>query len=175
MSDESARLETLLQSVPIFAVLERVELARLVGTLEEGDFSSRQVIFEEGGESDGVYVVQSGHVHLTVRTPAGEKVILDVGAGGHFGEVGVFLDRRTASAVARTDVKLWKLPRERFEELLRESPAFALAVAGCWPPATTTACAPRSALPPPRRPPPGRLVPRAASRPRRGSRCGASW
>ena len=130
MSDESARLETLLQSVPIFAVLERVELARLVGTLEEGDFSSRQVIFEEGGESDGVYVVQSGHVHLTVRTPAGEKVILDVGAGGHFGEVGVFLDRRTASAVARTDVKLWKLPRERFEELLRESPAFALAVAG---------------------------------------------
>src|SRR5262249_61585369 len=27
-------------------------------------------------------------------------------------------------------VKLWKLPRERFEELVRESPAFVLAMAG---------------------------------------------
>jgi hypothetical protein len=32
MSDESARLEALLQTVPIFAALERVELARLVQT-----------------------------------------------------------------------------------------------------------------------------------------------
>jgi len=32
MSDESTRLEALLQTVPIFAALERVELARLVQT-----------------------------------------------------------------------------------------------------------------------------------------------
>jgi hypothetical protein len=32
MSDEITRLEALLQTVPIFAALERVELARLVQT-----------------------------------------------------------------------------------------------------------------------------------------------
>jgi hypothetical protein len=35
MSDESARLEALLEAVPIFAALQRVELARLVGSLED--------------------------------------------------------------------------------------------------------------------------------------------
>ena len=48
----------------------------------------------------------------------------------HFGEVGMLLDRCTASATAYTAVKLWKVPRERFDELVRESPAFVLAMAG---------------------------------------------
>jgi CRP-like cAMP-binding protein len=72
MSDESARLEALLQAVPIFAALERVELARLVGALEEADLAAREVIFQEGGERDGLYIVQSGQVHITIRTPGGE-------------------------------------------------------------------------------------------------------
>ena len=130
MSDESARLEALLQAVPIFAALERVELARLVGALEEAHLAAREVIFEEGGESDGLYIVQSGQVHLAVRTPGGERLIREVGAGMHFGEVGLLLDRCTASATAQTAVSLWKVPRERFDELVRESPAFVLAMAG---------------------------------------------
>jgi CRP-like cAMP-binding protein len=130
MSDESARLEALLQAVPIFAALERVELARLVRALEETDLAARQVIFKEGGESDGLYIVQSGQVHLTVRAPDGERLIREVGAGMHFGEVGMLLDRYTASATAHTAVKLWKVPRERFDELVHESPAFGLALAG---------------------------------------------
>jgi di/tricarboxylate transporter len=48
----------------------------------------------------------------------------------HFGEVGLLLDRCTASATAHTAVRLWKVPRERFDELVRESPAFVLAMAG---------------------------------------------
>jgi divalent anion:Na+ symporter, DASS family len=130
MSEESARLEALLQAVPIFAALERVELARLVGALEETDLAAHEVIFKEGGESDGLYIVQSGQVHLTVRAPDGERLIREVGAGMHFGEVGMLLDRCTASATAHTAVKLWKVPRERFDELVHESPAFVLALAG---------------------------------------------
>jgi signal-transduction protein with cAMP-binding, CBS, and nucleotidyltransferase domain len=106
MSDESARLEALLQAVPIFAALERVELARLVGALEEAHLAAREVIFEEGGESGGLYIVQSGQVHLAVRTPRGERLIREVDAGMHFGEVGLLLDRCTASATAHTAVRL---------------------------------------------------------------------
>jgi hypothetical protein len=91
MSEESARLEALLQAAPIFAALERVELARLVGALEETHLAAREVIFKEGGESNGLYIVQSGQVHLTVHAPDGERLIRVVGAGMHFGEVGMLV------------------------------------------------------------------------------------
>jgi hypothetical protein len=107
-----------------------VELARLVGALEETHLAAREVIFKEGGESARLYIVQSGHMHLTVHAPDGERLIREVGAGMHFGEVGMLLDRCTASATAHTAVRLWKVPRERFDELVRESPAFVLAMAG---------------------------------------------
>ena len=130
MSDASAQLEALLHAIPIFKPLERVELARLVGSLEEAQLVPRELLFKEDDESDGLYIVESGQVHLTIRTPAGERKVFEAGPGTHFGEVGLLLGRRTCTATAQTAVKLWKLPRERFEELARESPAFVLAMAG---------------------------------------------
>jgi CRP-like cAMP-binding protein len=176
MSDDSARLEALLQAVPIFAALERVELARLVGALEEADLAAREVIFEEGGESDGLYIVQSGQVHMTIRTPGGERLLREVGAGMLFGEVGLLLGRCAASATACTAVRLWKVPRERFDELVRESPAFVLALAGSV--AALYDDRVRSSVGAPRRrrrPPPGRRARPGGSRRNPGSRCTARW
>lgn len=50
-------------------------------------------------------------------------------APGHFGDMGVLLARRTATVRARTDVATRRLPRERFEQLVRERPEVALTVA----------------------------------------------
>lgn len=130
MTDGSARLEALLQTVRLFAALDRVELARLVGALEEEQLAAGDVLFEEGSESDGMYLVQSGRVQLTVRAPEGQRVFREVREGMHFGEVGILLGRNTVSATARTGVALWKLPRDRFEELVRESPTFVQTLAG---------------------------------------------
>ncbi len=69
-------------------------------------------------------------MHITIRTPGGEQLLREVGAGMLFGEVGLLLGRYTASATACTAVRLWKVPRERFDELVRESPAFVLALVG---------------------------------------------
>jgi CRP-like cAMP-binding protein len=130
---------------------------------------------QEGGESNGLYIVQSGQVHLTAHAPDGERLIREVGAGMHFGEVGMLLDRCTASATAHTAVKLWKVPRERFDELVRESPAFVLAMAGSlaalYDDRLRSSVGPRRR----RRPPPGRLARPGASRRRPGSRCIARW
>jgi di/tricarboxylate transporter len=130
VTDDTARLEALLRSVPFFAALERVELARVAGALDEVRYAAGEVLFEEDDEADGLYIVQHGLVRLTVRTPDGQRVIADAGEGRHFGEVALLLAHRTASAVAVTDATLWKLPRDRFEELVRDSPAFVLSIAG---------------------------------------------
>src|SRR5262249_62195325 len=79
-SDASAQLEALLHAIPIFKPLERVELARLVGSLEEALLVPRELIFKEDDESDALYIVESGQVHLTIRTPAGERKVFEAGA-----------------------------------------------------------------------------------------------
>ena len=50
-------------------------------------------------------------------------------APGTFGEMGLLLSRRTATVQATTDARVWRLPRERFEQLVRERPEIGLRVA----------------------------------------------
>jgi DASS family divalent anion:Na+ symporter len=52
-----------------------------------------------------------------------------VSAPSYFGEFGLLLSLRTASARAVTDVRLSKLPRNRFDQLLADRPAMAIPLA----------------------------------------------
>ncbi len=127
--DEGPRLEELLRAVPFFAALSRVDLARLVGALERETHAANDVIFGEAGSPDALYLVERGRVRVSVRVADGERTITEIAEGMHFGELGLLLGRRTASATAQTDVTLRKLPGERFEELVRESPTLGLGMA----------------------------------------------
>ena len=105
-----------------------MSLARLVGALEELEFRKGEVIVSEGAEADGLYLLERGEVSVTIRS--GEDVeIATVVAPGQFGDMGVLLARRTATVRARTDVLVRRLPRERFEQLVRERPEIALVMA----------------------------------------------
>ena len=64
-----------------------------------------------------------------MRSPAGEIDVADMSAPAYFGELGLLLARRTGSIRAVTDVRLWRLPQNRFEGLVRERPEIALSVA----------------------------------------------
>jgi di/tricarboxylate transporter len=119
----------LLRAVPFFSGLNRVHLARLVGALEEVKYSATELIFEEGSPADALYLVEQGRVAVAVRSSEGDVQLNVIDEGTHFGEFGLLLGRRTASAIAQTDVTLWRLPRERCEELVRESPGMGLRTA----------------------------------------------
>ncbi|HEV2250925.1 MAG TPA: SLC13 family permease [Candidatus Limnocylindria bacterium] len=119
----------LLRGVPFFAGLDRIDLARLLGALEEVRETTGDVISAEGSEADALYLVQQGRLAISVRAPDGEIVLREVAAPGHFGELGLLLARRTATSRALTDVVLWRLPRTRFEALVRDRPQIGLAVA----------------------------------------------
>lgn len=120
--------EELLRAVPFFRELDRVDIARLAGGLEQLRVAKGQVLFREGEPADGLYLVDDGALTLTIRS--GEDV--EVGAvrsGDFFGELGLLLARRTATASAVADSVLWRLPREPFEDLVRERAEVGLAVA----------------------------------------------
>jgi anion transporter len=122
-------LERLLRGVPFFHELTPLDAARLVGALEEVRYPAGAVIAEEGAAGDALYLIAEGTVEISVRSPAGDLSLRRVSAPAHFGELGMLLSRRTASSRAASDVVLWRLPRRRFEQLVRDRPGVGLTVA----------------------------------------------
>jgi putative peptide zinc metalloprotease protein len=99
-----------------FARLEPDELARL---LDHGDWVNAapgETIVEEGDPGDSFYGIGSGQVDVFEK---GMKV-RTMGAGSHFGEIALLLDvPRTATVVARTPSRLFKLDREGFDRIVK--------------------------------------------------------
>src|SRR5256885_15418289 len=127
-ADREASLEPLLRGIPYLADLDRVSVARLIGALEELSLPAGALIAEEGAAADALYLLETGSVRVTVRSDAGEVEVADVTGPGYFGDLGLLLARRTGSIRAVTDVRLWRMPRERFEALVRERPEIALSL-----------------------------------------------
>jgi anion transporter len=128
-SATSDTLERLLRGVPFFRTLDRVDIARLIGALEQVDLPAGALVMSEGAAADGLYLLERGRIAVSVSAAGGEQSLGELEAPAHLGELGILLGRRTATARSLTEVRLWKLPRERFDPLARERPALALAVA----------------------------------------------
>ena len=85
------------------------------------------VIFEAGAAGEDMYGVVEGEVEI--RTPQGSVRILT--ADDTFGELSIIdSSPRSATATAKTDVKLAVIDRKTFLFLVHETPMFALQVMG---------------------------------------------
>jgi CRP-like cAMP-binding protein len=82
-------------------------------------------IFNVGDERDGMYAVVDGEVDIVIN----DKVVETVERGGIFGEMALIdKEKRAATAVAKTDVKLVVIDERRFLFLIQQTPNFALHV-----------------------------------------------
>jgi di/tricarboxylate transporter/CRP-like cAMP-binding protein len=125
----SESVEALIRGVPFFRSLDRVAVARLTGALEEVTFAGGETIFAEGDEADALYLLVDGRVAVSVRTSLGERHLVEEQGPAHFGELGLLLAQRTASVRTVTDIRAWRLSRERFDRVAREQPDLGLAMA----------------------------------------------
>jgi signal transduction histidine kinase len=103
-----------------FPAAQGLRLARHVRMVR---FPHQAVVFEEGSSSDCIYLVFSGRVALTKKSPGGAaQIIAYKGPDDYFGELGV-LDGsvRSTGAVADGPVQLGRLPQKPFLQLLSES------------------------------------------------------
>jgi len=92
---------------------------------EEIKFSAGTVIFEEGTEGLVMYVIVEGEVEISLRG----KTLAMASAGEIVGEMALLkYATRSATVTAKTDCVLEVIDRERFEELVKDSPSFALYV-----------------------------------------------
>jgi anion transporter len=128
-AETSNDVEALLRAVPFFSQLDRVDIARLIGALEPVEVAPGTRIFEEGEAADALYLLTNGRVSVSVYALAGERRLVELEGPAYLGELGLLLARRTGSARAIDKVTLLKLPRDRFERLLREDASISRAIA----------------------------------------------
>jgi len=119
-----------LRRVPFFAVLEEEDLRRLAGHCVIRHLRKEELLFAEGDNCEGMYVVQSGAIKVFKMADTGrEQVLVIERAGSTVGELPVFDGGNLpASAAALEDSSLLFLPKREFLSLCRQNSEVAFAV-----------------------------------------------
>jgi len=117
-------LATVLRRIPIFQDLPPGSFARIIADLREERYAAGTVICYEGEPAHDFYIIKSGHVEVLSNRGGNERELVAVnGPSDWFGERALFADRlRSATVVARTEVILWRLTKEKFDALIEENP-----------------------------------------------------
>lgn len=118
-----------LSHLPICRGLSEQEVGAVFDVAEEATVARGQHLFKEGDPGDALYVVLGGHLEITKRDRNGsEQVLAKLGEGSVVGEMSLLGGdaTRSASALATSDLRLLKLPANRFSKLLRQEHVAAL-------------------------------------------------
>ncbi|MBM4255740.1 MAG: cyclic nucleotide-binding domain-containing protein [Deltaproteobacteria bacterium] len=117
-------LATVLRRVPLFADLPPGGLAKIIADLREEQHPRGTVICYEGEAAHDFYIIKSGTLEILVNRGGNQREgVAVIGAHEWFGERALFSDSsRSATVMARTDVELWRLPKEKFDSLIEENP-----------------------------------------------------
>jgi CRP-like cAMP-binding protein/Zn-dependent protease len=107
-----------LRQLPCFARLEPDELAELRQRGRWVNVSPGETVVEQGEAADAFYAIGSGQVQVYEDG----QLVGTLGPGSYFGEIGLLLDvPRTATVVALTAVRAYRLDRGGFDGLVRDS------------------------------------------------------
>lgn len=94
------------------------KLHLFVNAMEGEDVLQGQTIIKQGDDGDYFYVVESGTVDIVVDG----KVVAVASVGEVFGELALlYAGKRTASCIAKTKCKLWKINSLNFRSLIDEA------------------------------------------------------
>jgi len=117
---------------PVFSGLEEGDLDAILGIAEVRRYAAHELIFYEGEEGHGFFMVVRGMVEIYKVGSDGKKQILHIfGPGEPFGEVVVFEGKRfPAHAEAMEPTEVLYFPRKEFLNLLKERTDLALRMLG---------------------------------------------
>ena len=109
-----------LGDVPIFKHLDAEERADFEELMEPVSFAAGEMIFDEGGPEERLYVITSGTVEVYKRIlPGRRQHLATVGAPTVVGEMGLLTEPRAAASVeATTRVEAHGMDRDRLLEML---------------------------------------------------------
>ena len=118
----------ILSSIPTFSGLSETQLEEIKQIIVNRHYNKGEIIFSEGDEGNGFYVVADGKVKIFKSSIDGKEQILHIcGQGNPFGEVPVFSGKQfPANAQAMVKCHLLFFPRTAFVKLITENPSLAM-------------------------------------------------
>jgi CRP/FNR family transcriptional regulator len=118
----------LLRRCPLFAGLKEDDLKRIRAIASLRQIEKKEVLFSDGEEAKGFYVILSGKVKLFKVSPEGKEQILHiVSAPDAFAEAALFLEGTyPAFAEAMTDSQLLYFPKRDFILLIEKNPQLSI-------------------------------------------------
>jgi CRP/FNR family transcriptional regulator len=114
--------------IPIFNGLPQDQISAIKQIAVEKHINKGEIVFSEGEEGHGFYVIAEGRVKIFKVSTEGKEQILHIfGAGQPFGEVPVFAGQKfPASAQAIDKTRALFLPRAAIVDLIAANPSLAL-------------------------------------------------
>jgi len=121
-----------IRAIPLFEGLEGDQLRNIANIVQQRAYRRGEVIFLEGDEGNGFYIVNAGQVKIYKISAEGKEQILHLfGPGESFGEVSVFTGHGfPANAKANANASCLFIPRNAFIDIIRQDPALALNMLG---------------------------------------------
>jgi CRP-like cAMP-binding protein len=112
---------SVLKRIPIFKDLTYKELKSVERILHRRTYKADEVIFNENEPGVGMYIIESGKVHITLGKEG--KLLVLLSNGDFFGEMALILEgHRTASAIAKEPTKLLGFFQSDLFNLLETNP-----------------------------------------------------
>lgn len=118
-----------LSAVPALKDLERDTLNLIAFTSEALTFNDGDVLLRKGDVGEEAYIVTSGEVCFIAGNEDEEKIIDTEGAGTLFGEIALLSRKpRAVTAKAKGQLKVLRISRELFFDLVRKDANLGLAI-----------------------------------------------
>ena len=122
------KIVNIISTIPLFNGLPEDQISAIKKITLEKQFNKGEIIFSEGDEGNGFFVIAEGRVKVFKVSTEGKEQILHIfGPGQPFGEVPVFTGQRfPANAQAIDKTRVLFFPRTSIVALISANPSLAL-------------------------------------------------
>ncbi len=116
------------EEIPLFDGLSEEEEQQLLDHATSHDYKKNTIIFNEGDESDSLYIIKTGRVKIFLHGENGKEIVLNLhGPNEYFGEMALIDEGpRSASVVTIEPTRALILKRNDFESYLEKYPYIAI-------------------------------------------------
>mmetsp|Transcript_29864 Transcript_29864/g.44370 ORF Transcript_29864/g.44370 Transcript_29864/m.44370 type:complete len:238 (-) Transcript_29864:89-802(-) len=108
----------------MFSNLEKHDMETIIMAMEEVKIKAGEKVITEGDDGDFLFVIETGSLECIKVIDGSPKVVKTCEVGDVFGELALLYNcPRAASVVAKGECVCWKLDRESFNHIVKESAA----------------------------------------------------
>jgi CRP-like cAMP-binding protein len=120
-----------LSNIELFRSLTDDERDEVATRLINAPFIRGEAITQQGAQAHWLYIMTEGEADVRVAMDGTTKKVGSLRGGDYFGEMGLMTgEPRTATVVAQSDVRCYRLSKEAFESILRRRPEMAEEISG---------------------------------------------